>query len=197
MSRSRRGRKLKPRILFFVEGETEKAYFDSLAQKYRMTATRTIKILNNSGCDWIDKTKNMISNNSKLKPDSKTKVFIIFDKNDNTPKEISKMIEKAKNLNLNNAMCKVGMSNSSFEVWLLAHYQKINSTVKNQNELYQDLTKHLKKKYIKANRRQIENILKDDKVLDAIRNTEYVANISASKQSTNVGNIINDIISFD
>lgn len=195
MSRSKQKRKLKPRILFFVEGETEEAFFDSLSQNYGMSAAKTIKILNNSGGDWIDKAKNMMANNTKLKPDSKTKVFIIFDKNNNTEKEINEMFKKAKKLKLNNATCKIGFSNSSFEVWLLAHYQKITSTIISQKDLYVALTKYLNQKYVKANRRQIENILKDDKVCTAIENTKNVSTVSVSKQSTNIGNIVTEVIS--
>lgn len=195
MSRSKQKRKLKPRILFFVEGETEEAFFDSLSQNYGMSAAKTIKILNNSGGDWIDKAKNMMANNTKLKPDSKTKIFIIFDKNNNTEKEINEMFKKAKKLKLNNATCKIGFSNSSFEVWLLAHYQKITSTIISQKDLYVALTKYLNQKYVKANRRQIENILKDDKVCTAIENTKNVSTVSVSKQSTNIGNIVTEVIS--
>ena len=97
MSRKRQNRKLKPKLLFLVEGETEKAYFEALAQHYRLTAAKTVKILDNNGNDWLDKAKNMLKNNSKLTPDEQTRVFIIFDSNNENEHQLIKIIKKATN----------------------------------------------------------------------------------------------------
>ncbi|ETY75075.1 hypothetical protein LFAB_04035 [Lactiplantibacillus fabifermentans T30PCM01] len=57
-------------------------------------AAKTIKIMDNSGQDWVDKAANMMKNNPNLKPDDNTKVFIIFDKDVLSESGMTKMMKK-------------------------------------------------------------------------------------------------------
>ena len=81
MSRERKKKKLKPKIIFLVEGKSEKVFFEMLAQRYKLTASKVVKILDGTGHDFMDKAKSKL-NDPKLKADNKTQVFVIFD-NDN------------------------------------------------------------------------------------------------------------------
>lgn len=194
MSRERKKRKLKPRIFFFVEGKTEKVFFDALSQEYRLLAARTIKIMDNSGKDWVDKAANMMRNNPSLQPDRNTKIFIIFDKDDLTEAAIAKMKKKSEKLGKQCLDCKLGISNLSFEVWLLAHFQSITNRIENQMHLNAQLSGYLNADYVKGNSRQMETIVKDDKVYVAIENASNVSMFSVNRQSTNIGDIVAEVI---
>lgn len=122
--------------------------------------------MDNCGQDWVNKAINMMKNNPKLRPDTETKILIIFDKDDHPKSVITNMMKKAKKMENRVATCKLGISNISFEVWLLAHYEKITPGIKSQSELCYQLSRCLNDQYIKANSGQIETILKDDKVFD-------------------------------
>lgn len=194
MSRDRKRIKIKPHILFLVEGETEEIFFKQLSQKYKLTASKTIKIMNNSGSNWIDKAKLKIKNDCKLTINNKTKIYIIFDSNNDNAKKIISMINYGNKLDFNGAKCKVGFSNVSFEVWLLAHFQKMNKSKKSERNLYKELSKELNIKYKKGDPKQMEKIISKNKVMNAIDNSKSIRNFSIDFQSTNIGEIIKEII---
>ncbi|BDZ30540.1 RloB family protein [Lactiplantibacillus sp. WILCCON 0030] len=195
MSREKRSRKLKPRIFFFVEGKTEKVFFDALSQHYRLIAAKTVKIIDASGSDWVDKVANMMKNNPKLRPDEKTQVYIIFDRDDLSVEIVSKMQRKAKKMAIRIADCQLGFSNRSFEVWLLAHYRKMTVRVEDTRHLCAELSQFWGYVYVKGDSQQMESILKDDKVFQAIDNTQTLTSLSIDKQSTNIGTIVSTVIS--
>ncbi|ETY75076.1 hypothetical protein LFAB_04040 [Lactiplantibacillus fabifermentans T30PCM01] len=82
----------------------------------------------------------------------------------------------------------------SFEVWLLAHFQAITTRIESQAKLNMQLSNHLDANYIKGNSRQMETIIKGDKVYDAIENASNVVTFSFDKQSTNIGEIVAEVI---
>jgi len=194
MSREKRNRKLKPRIFFFVEGKTEKVFFEGLSQHYRLNAAKTIKIIDGSGLDWVDKVSNMMKNNPKLRPDERTLVFIIFDRDQLSVEAINKMRRKASKIGLKVADCQLGYSNLAFEVWLLAHYRKMTARIEDIRHLCSELSQCLGHEYIKGNSQQMERILNNDKVFRAIDNTSTLTAISVEQQSTNVGLTISTVI---
>jgi len=194
MSRERKSRKLKPKILFFVEGKTEKVFFDALAQHYRLNAAKTVKIIEGSGLDWVDKVKNMLKNNPSLKTDERTQIYIVFDRDRLSVDAISRMQHKVEKMRKHISICELGFSNRSFEVWLLAHYRKITARIEDQRHLCTELSKYLGYEYIKGSSQQMESILKGDKVYQAIANTKAVADIAVDQQSTNIGMIVNAVI---
>lgn len=194
MSRSKRNIKPKPLILFLVEGETEKSFFNKLSQNYRLTSAKTIKILNNSGSNWIEKAKLMIQNDNKLQINQDTKIFIIFDKNNDSDNKIQEMLTAGNKLNINGSSCKVGFSNSCFEVWLLAHYERVTCSLTKDSELYKKLSNYLNADYKKGNPKQMAKIVSNNKVFNAIQNSKEIKRFSSGYQSTNIGEIVNDII---
>ncbi|GGG35046.1 RloB-like protein [Lactobacillus apis] len=204
MSRSRKKRPVKEKILFFVEGTTEKNYFDELFFIYNLRTAKATKIMKGSG-DWVDKTASFIKNtpDNRYKSDSETKIYIIFDKDGYDDKRIAKMREKATSLKgIKKASCQVCVSNCSFEVWLLAHYEKMTPKVIESSSIWQKnlkrkLTEHLGEEYVKVestNTKLIRKILEDDKVYDAINNTQSIAVYSDTNQSTDITSIIKNLI---
>lgn len=195
MSRSKKKRPIKPKIVFFVEGDTEKAFFISLAQHYRLTATRVIHILNCSGTDWVDKATSMMKNNPKCKPSDNTQFYIIFDKDNLSQQQIQAMQSKVKRLKGKRIKCNIGISNHNFEVWLLAHFKLVTSHSMSSVQLYHELSKCLGQPYKKADPVQIEQILSNDKVHNAIANSKTITPFMYNSQSTDIGTVITNILS--
>ncbi|WP_370561536.1 RloB family protein [Lactiplantibacillus plantarum] len=194
MSRSKKKRPLKPKIVFFVEGDTEKAFFVSLAQHYRLTAAKVIRILNCSGKDWVDKATSMMKNDPNCKPSVNTQFYIIFDRDNLSQQQIQTMQAKVKRLNCTGIKCNIGISNHNFEVWLLAHFKLVTSHSMSPAQLCQELSNCLGQSYQKANPVQIEKILSNDKVHNAIANSRSITPFMYAKQSTDIGTIIKNIL---
>lgn len=197
-SRKSRKRKIKRTIIFLVEGETEKKYFNLVSQAYRLTGAHTVKILSNSGNDWVDKAKNEITNDPNIKKiiNESTDIFIIFDKDDYTKKDIDKMVEKAADIERTEkcSVCSLGMSNYAFEVWLLAHFEKINGGILSKASLNKKIGKYLGEKYIKGNVGQLRKIIKENRIFIAIENVRDVSIFDANTQSTDIGRILEKIL---
>lgn len=204
MSRQRKKRPVKEKILFFVEGTTEKNYFEELFFIHDLHTAKASVIMEGSG-DWVDKTARIIKNthSHRYKSDSGTKIYIIFDKDNYKDEEIAKMREKATSLKgIKKASCQVCVSNCSFEVWLLAHYEKMTPKVIEysstwQKNLEQKLTKYLGEKYVKeesTNTKLIKKILANNKVYAAINNTQSIAVYSDTTQSTDINLMIKSLI---
>ncbi|WGS68714.1 RloB family protein [Lactiplantibacillus plantarum] len=199
MSRTRNKRKLKPKIIFLVEGKSEKVFFEMLAQKYKLTASKVVKILDGTGHDFVDKAKSKLTD-PQLKADNKTKVFVIFDNDSNLSdvysrekSNINELFSKAQKVTKVES-CDLVISNICFEVWLLAHFQKMTPGLKSTKWLNQKLGQYLGEEYIKGDSSQIEKILDDDKVFTAIKNTEKISSINCTCQSTNIGVVVSSVI---
>lgn len=192
----------KHNYILFVEGFTERNYFQALFQLYRISFAKVIKI-EGSGQNWVEKSLNNLKNNRRsLNYDSDTKVYVIFDKDDICSEQIDKMQEiiSKKKINL-----QLGISNCSFEVWLLAHYIEMTSVQIGirktfQKDLQKKLTAYLKEEYSKnkkKNVKQIQKILNNDRnrVNIAIENVGHISGFKEGSQSTDIGRIVSDIIS--
>lgn len=193
MVRERRNLKVKPRLLFLVEGETEKVFFDTLAQEYRLTAARSIKVLGSSGKDWIEKAQNILLKNKDFKPDNQSRVFIIFDHDDLKETDIEHMIN-FNGTSIGGAKVEIGFSNKSFEVWILAHYEKMSDTIVSNKTILKKLEEYLGTPYIKADSKQMKLIVSDNKVLNAIENVSSISGFSYENQATNIGIIVDSVL---
>ncbi|WP_342575495.1 RloB family protein [Solibacillus sp. FSL K6-1781] len=135
MVRERKGRKplgkaLKKKVFIYCEGETEKFYFDMLSAKYS-SYTIEAKSLKRVGI----KTKVVGSKGPQdivseairtLEKDSMKnevhKAYVVFDNDLSSKDEILKAIEKAEKHSL-----EVLYSNINFDLWILLHFEKVNS----------------------------------------------------------------------
>ena len=184
MVRTKETRRLKHSALIFVEGETEQKYFEALKKKLRiMNASIKVMKINNAGKDWIDKAANEIRNSADIKRLSGDPVFVIFDKNDHNEADLTAMWIKAEEMGY-----QIGFSNEAFEVWLIAHFEKITSAIMNEQVRKNKLFKHLGTSYAKANSKQIEQLV--GLYERAIENTATISDDDFHHQCTSVGHVI-------
>lgn len=206
MSRKRKSdkHKVKGKVLFFVEGTTEKNYFTSFFCKYDIQAARAIRIIKGSG-DWVCNTARFIRNthSDRYKLDSETKIYIIFDKDNYNNNQISEMREEAVSLkDFKKANCEVCVSNCSFEVWLLAHFEEMTPKTISYSRTWQKmlenkLTKYLGVKYVKkesTNYKLVEKIIEENRIYKAIANSKSIAKYSDTNQSTEIQPIIENLL---
>lgn len=135
MARKKRAREVKKETYIFCEGETEQKYFNLLKRKYRSSlvnvnvkvpgATNPIGIV-----DSVRKYFRVNDNNAE-------RVYVVFDYDGHTREELEKAIALAKKNNIT-----ILYSNHCFEVFLLAHFQNIN-TNHTPKMLYNKLEKEL------------------------------------------------------
>lgn len=189
MSRMRNKRKLKPKIIFLVEGKSEKVFFEMLAQKYKLTASKVVKILDGTGHDFVDKAKSKLTD-PQLKADNDSNLSDVYSREKSNINELFSKAQKVTKVE----SCDLVISNICFEVWLLAHFQKMTPGLKNTKWLNQKLGQYLGEEYIKGDSSQIEKILDDDKVFTAIKNTEKISSINCTCQSTNIGVVVSSVI---
>jgi len=187
MTRNKKRKVAHKKVLIFVEGKSEEIYFQFLRQKLRL-ANVVIKpvVLSNAGINWVEKAKLMMKNNKKYRVDKDTDIYVVFDKDEFSNNELQKMEKSAKMANIN-----IGLSNIMFEVWLLAHFQNLQSQYIPKNILLEKLSFHLDKKYKKADTDILEMIV--DKYENAIHKARDVSKIDFQNQSTNLGEIIDKI----
>lgn len=194
----RRGNKLiNKEILIYCEGPTEVEYIRMLSQKYSRKNV-SVTPLSMGGANQ----KNIVNTVSKKvsarkKKDTEFEVYICLDKDSLTPNELQKIHADAKKE-------EIGMIYSSlcFEVWILSHFQKVDS-IKSSTWLYNEVGKHLDISHYANNKGQndlqkFKNKLKD-LVNVAYDNTSSMipldGNIYVFSQSvyTNVGQSIKRI----
>lgn len=187
MARQKKKRPSKKMVYIFVEGVTEKTYFDALRQKLRLTSVKMeILKLDNAGCNWVEKSLNQMRNNPNYKRDSNTEVFVVFDKDQLKKAQFDAILSLAKINDIS-----IIFSNISFELWLLAHFEPITTANYSLRKTIEKLSQHLSEKYIKANVKQIDRLI--DNYSSAIFNTNTVLNVAYDKQGTNVSNMINKL----
>lgn len=174
----------KRKVFIFVEGKTEKLYFDFLKQKLRLSNAKIATVvLDNSGKNWIEKADRIMKRDKKFKCDKTTDVFIIFDKDNINSEEYSIILKQAQSQDI-----QIGFSNVMFEVWLLGHYESVSSYGISKEKLLNKLSVHLGQKYEKANSDQIKKMVEFHET--AIQNTGSITEMDYNKQSTNIGSII-------
>lgn len=187
MARQKKKRPSKKMVYIFVEGVTEKTYFDALRQKLRLTSVKMeILKLDNAGCNWVEKSLNQMRNNPNYRRDSNTEVFVVFDKDQLKKAQFENMLSLAKINDIS-----IIFSNISFELWLLAHFEPITTANYSLRKTIEKLSQHLSEKYIKANVKQIDRLI--DNYSSAIFNTNTVRNVTYDKQGTNVAKMINKL----
>jgi len=173
-------------VYFFTEGETEKAYFTKINNEFSNIRIQSFCVRGH-GVKLLEEALSLFD---KKKPplDEKALSYIIFDndKDHVTKSSYEKAVSEANKKNFG-----IGFSNSSFEVWLLAHFEKLGRQVIPQKSLEQKLTNKLGSKYKKADLTQIDKIVKSFKI--AITNAEHIEEIDFNFQCTNIGKIIKDL----
>lgn len=185
--RSRKKQLLGAPIYLFVEGEkTEPVYFDILKRHLNMT---NIKIHSSKGKSGRALLDSAISQIKLGKFDHDGQKYLIFDKDALTKEQLLDVFHRAARENFN-----IGFSNLNFEVWLLAHFEKLTrrpTALSDKKWLHDKLTEKLKQPYKKGDRKQLEIMVPYYE--QAIAHAKNSHEASFDYQCSTVGTIIEKI----
>lgn len=183
-------RTIKPRIMVFCEGDTEKTYFHYLKNKYRI----------NLEIEKKDAQEKLLSVSKKhieyhnIYLEEKDSVWCVMDVEENKKKWLEilpKIIQFEKEKNHF-----VVFSNPCFEIWLLLYFKYITKKITSK-ELEEELSKIFKEKYRKGkNLKKYLNCLEFTEKI-AIENSKNLIKYHKQKQMIGSNDLItnyNDLI---
>ena len=171
--------------LIVCEGKkTEPNYFNGLKRKINEKYGNKVDVL----IPNIDVKGTGMNTTSLVKYTQKTvnhankvygQVWVIFDKDDYNDEQFNSAID---NCNYN-----VAWSNPNFELWLLAHFKKVNRYV-SKDDVVQELSKEFQKKglgdYNKNDTNIFDKVTSEGKLHTAIRNCEYMEKLNKDGQAS-------------
>ena len=171
--------------LIVCEGKkTEPNYFNGLKRKINEKYGNKVDVL----IPNIDVKGTGMNTTSLVKYTQKTvnhankvygQVWVVFDKDDYNDEQFDSAID---NCNYN-----VAWSNPNFELWLLAHFKKVNRYV-SKDDVLQELSKEFQKKglgdYTKNDINIFEKVTIEGKIHTAIKNCEYLEELNEDKKSS-------------
>ena len=171
--------------LIVCEGKkTEPNYFKGLKRKINEKYGNKVDVL----IPNIDVKGTGMNTTSLVKYTQKTvnhankvygQVWVVFDKDDYNDEQFDLAID---NCNYN-----VGWSNPNFELWLLAHFKKVNRYISKENIL-EELSKEFQKKglgdYTKNDRNIFDKVTSEGKLHTAIKNCEHMEELNKDGQAS-------------
>lgn len=171
--------------LIVCEGkQTEPNYFNGLKQEINKKYGNKVEVLILN----IDVKGTGMNTTSLVKYTQKTvnhankvygQVWVVFDKDDYNNEQFDSAI---KNCDYN-----VAWSNPNFEVWLLAHFKKVNRYI-SKDDVLQELSKEFQKKglgdYTKIDTNIFEKITSEGNLDTAIKNCEYMEELNKDGQAS-------------
>lgn len=171
--------------LIVCEGrKTEPNYFNGLKRKINEKYGNKVDVL----IPNIDVKGTGINTTSLVKYTQKTvnhankvygQVWVVFDKDDYNDEQFNSAID---NCNYN-----VAWSNPNFELWLLAHFKKINRCI-SKNDVLQELSKEFQRNglgdYTKNDANIFDKVISGGKLHTAIKNCEYMEELNKDGQAS-------------
>ena len=171
--------------LIVCEGKkTEPNYFNGLKKKINEKYGNKVDVL----IPNIDIKGTGMNTTSLVKYTQKTvnhankvygQVWVVFDKDDYNDEQFNSAID---NCNYN-----VAWSNPNFELWLLAHFKKVNRYV-SKDDVLQELSKEFQKKglgdYTKIDTNIFDKVTGEGKLHTAIKNCEYMEELNKDGQAS-------------
>lgn len=171
--------------LIVCEGKkTEPNYFNGLKKKINEKYGNKVDVL----IPNIDIKGTGMNTTSLVKYTQKTvnhankvygQVWVVFDKDDYNDEQFNSAID---NCNYN-----VAWSNPNFELWLLAHFKKVNRYV-SKDVVLQELSKEFQKKslgdYNKNDTNIFDKVTSEGKLHTAIKNCEYMEELNKDGQDS-------------
>ena len=183
--RVKRNRTVKNKILIFVESKTEETYLNSWRQLNKSSSVKIVKI-KGTGRYIIKTVLSKLSNDKSLRDYKNSRQIVVFDKDELSVDELQSIQKHAELYAI-----ELGFSNICFEVWLLAHYERMSKSKLSTEMLNTKLGQYLHTTYKKGDSKQLDAIASNYEI--AIKNAEPIAEISFDGQCTNVGKIFNSI----
>ncbi len=171
--------------LIVCEGKkTEPNYFNGLKRKINERYGNKVDVL----IPNIDVKGTGMNTASLVKYTQKTvnhankvygQVWVVFDKDDYNDEQFDSAI---KNCDYN-----VAWSNPNFELWLLAHFKKVNRYI-SKDDVLQELSKEFQKKglgdYTKNDINIFDKVTSEGKLHTAIKNCEYMEELNKDGQAS-------------
>ena len=158
-------RELHKTFWVFCGWKTEKIYFDALQKDYPNIRIES-KFYWKAGINLIDFTKKEVK---KIKRDKLDFVFVVFDRDEgnNTREQLEHVISEATSNKIEPII-----SNKSFEVWFLMHFEKFSKCVSSVKEYEDILSEHLWYPYEKTDSGMYNKT--KDKLTTAIENSKNI-----------------------
>ena len=171
--------------LIVCEGKkTEPNYFNGLKRKNNEKYGNKVDVL----IPNIDVKGTGMNTTSLVKYTQKTvnhankvygQVWVVFDKDDYKDEQFDSAID---NCNYN-----VAWSNPNFELWLLAHFKKVNRYI-SKDDVLQELSKEFQKKglgdYTKNDTNIFDKVTSEGKLHTAIKNCEHMEELNKDGQAS-------------
>ena len=106
-------------------------------------------------------------------------VWVVFDKDDYRDEQFDSAIDNCK--------YKVAWSNPNFELWLLAHFKRIDRYI-SKDDILKEIDREFQKsglgEYIKNDKDVFTKVTSDGKIDNAIKNCEYMENLNKDGQAS-------------
>lgn len=130
MARKSKRLPTKEKIFILCEGYTEVHYLEHLNQKFN-SSNVVVDVNKSKKTDAVGIVESAISHSRR---DSLCRSYVFIDKDHNTLENLQSAYRLARDNNI-----KISFSNSSFDLWILLHYRKVNSWVE-QKKICKELT---------------------------------------------------------
>ncbi|MBJ0431201.1 RloB domain-containing protein [Enterococcus faecalis] len=171
IKRVKKGKKLKPNVMIFCEGETEEAYLRLIKRKYSAVNIKSklkVKTCRRQGEALVEYAVSCIRSMGKAERDNYDLFYVMYDKDEQTTESIENAVRCAQR---HRPEIKTIFSNECFELWLLLHFEEVNRYMTREN-LYGRLEKvlHLKDSYRNFKGAEVCEYL-EEKVAIAFQNT--------------------------
>ena len=195
MARQSKSRDKQLKNLLIVDGETEEVYFKNILQRYKMSA-KDVKRVAPSGGQAVSFGMNEANSFETAMRKQYSNYYIIIDR-DNISRAEFEHIRREADQRQNVTLI---FSNVSFEVWLLAHYQRMTDRPVDANVdnawYRQVLSICLNEHYKKSNSAQLDKIISSAKhpIETAFNNTSAIQKLSYDNQCTNVGPFLRQLV---
>lgn len=195
MARQSRGKVKQLKNLLIVDGETEEVYFKNILQRYNMSA-KDVKQVAPSGGNAVTSALSEAHSFESAMRKRYENYYIIIDRDYLSRDEFERIRREA------NQMHNVELifSNVAFEVWLLAHYQRmtarpIDADVDNAR-YRRELSNCLNEPYKKGDSVQLDRIISsaEHPIDTAFNNTITIQELSYDYQCTNVGPFLRQLV---
>lgn len=195
MARQSRGKVKQLKNLLIVDGETEEVYFKNILQRYNMSA-KDVKRVAPSGGNAVTPALSEARSFEATMRKQYLNYYIIIDR-DNISRAEFEHIRREADQRQNVTLI---FSNVSFEVWLLAHYQRMTDRPVDANAdnawYRQVLSIYLNEHYKKSNSAQLDKIISSAKhpIDTAFNNTSAIQELNYDNQCTNVGPFLRQLV---
>lgn len=187
MARKPSGRPKKRKQLIVVDGVTEQIYLRIIKQKIRGSSI-DVKKINPCGEQAIEQGRSEGKNEGLSKQVQYNHYYIVIDKDDLKECEYSRILKDANSYEDITFI----YSNEAFEVWLVAHLEKMTPGIIPRKQLNRKLTQFLNEEYDKTNEKHIRKIINaTHHFIDTPKeNTSSISEISYTTQCTNFGTLL-------